>query len=67
MMEDDFLSKDEMEKILSKLPEEDAQRILKHNEQVMKGSKNSAMAAIMAQNLSHGLGSHALSRIIVKK
>ena len=48
--------KEEIQNILTKLPEEDRKKVLKLLDKSMESARNSAKAAIMARNLSHSLG-----------
>jgi len=56
-MEADYtMTHEEFEEVLSRLQPEDAEKMRSHQRAMLENSKKAATAAIMARNLSHGIG-----------
>lgn len=47
------------ERIISKLPAEEAEAMRLHRKQLLESAKSASIAAIMARNLSHNIGRHS--------
>lgn len=58
--EDDGLTTEAFEKIISKLPPEEAEKLRQDRKVTMESARIGAFASIWAQNFSHGVEKHAL-------